>query len=163
MRRSGFTMIELIFVIVILGILAAVAIPKLTATRDDAKISKGATEIATVLGDVGAFYTAQGRMGSTEEMTNVVLYKGGGDGVGACATLAKESVATGDSNMTTAAKNVFYCDKKDGNACVGFWVSAADGNLTIFSESNVSVCDGIYTKVQNSLKVHSFGGSRIVE
>ncbi len=32
-------MIELIFVIVIIGIFAAVAIPKLTATRDDAKVS----------------------------------------------------------------------------------------------------------------------------
>ena len=34
--KQAFTMIELIFIIVIIGILASVAIPKLAATRDDA-------------------------------------------------------------------------------------------------------------------------------
>jgi len=58
MKRDAFTMIELIFVIVILGILAAVAIPKLAATRDDAKIATECTNISACVTDVAAEYTA---------------------------------------------------------------------------------------------------------
>ena len=41
-------MLELIFVIVILGILAAIAIPKFAATRVDAQISKGRADISSI-------------------------------------------------------------------------------------------------------------------
>lgn len=37
-NKKAFTMLELVFILVILGILAAVAIPKISASRDDAKL-----------------------------------------------------------------------------------------------------------------------------
>ncbi|MDQ7047611.1 MAG: prepilin-type N-terminal cleavage/methylation domain-containing protein [Sulfurovum sp.] len=46
--KKAFTMIELVFVIVIIGILSAIAVPKFAATRDDALISKGRAEVAAL-------------------------------------------------------------------------------------------------------------------
>lgn len=60
-------MIELIFVIVILGILAAVAIPKLAATRDDAKFSAAIANVKGCVSDAVSYYQSSG---SSPVLTN---------------------------------------------------------------------------------------------
>ena len=54
--KNAFTMIELIFVIVIIGVLAAVAIPKLTLTRSDAEASNIVQSLAQCINDAGGEY-----------------------------------------------------------------------------------------------------------
>jgi general secretion pathway protein G len=46
--KRAFTMIELVFVIVVIGILASIAIPRFAATRDDAEITKAIATIGAV-------------------------------------------------------------------------------------------------------------------
>ncbi len=58
--HKAFTMIELIFVIVIIGILSAVAIPKFAATRDDAKIAAIAQKIGAAVEEIASGTVASG-------------------------------------------------------------------------------------------------------
>ena len=46
--KKAFTMVELIFVIVVLGILAMVALPRLAGSKKDAEITRAKAEIAAI-------------------------------------------------------------------------------------------------------------------
>ena len=99
--KKGFTMIELIFVIVILGILASVAIPRLASTRTDAEISATVANIRTLISDAASYYAVKGEFGSTakwSDITNVSVRKG--DRTPASDSSVTEAVylTTGDIN-----------------------------------------------------------------
>jgi len=67
--RQAFTMIELVFVIVIIGILASISIPKLAATRMDAKLAAKAQNIATAANEIASY--ALSRDGSDANLSHM--------------------------------------------------------------------------------------------
>ena len=146
-KRAGFTMIELIFVIVILGILAAVAIPKLAATRDDAQISKIVTNITTAQGEISGYTLSQGTAPTDEAnltlASNVIKL---GIDTGYVSTSATVTVVgTGravrfadDQNNTCATIEVNTTHmavvipaSPVGNICGGVADQITDGNVSI--------------------------------
>jgi len=76
--RNAFTMIELVFVIVVLGILASIAIPRLSATRDDAEISKGIATVAAIRSGIVALRQQRLLTGDPSYPSQAELNSGGG-------------------------------------------------------------------------------------
>ena len=85
--KKAFTMIEPIFVIVIIGILAVVVISKISATRDDAKLTKVMSEITVAIQDINTYYISEGKLAlditnnkvKFKEMTNAGVVDSSGD------------------------------------------------------------------------------------
>lgn len=59
-NRSGFTLVELLIVVIILGVLAAVAIPQFSSNTEDAKISALDTNLAELRNAVELYYHQHG-------------------------------------------------------------------------------------------------------
>ena len=147
--RKGFTMIELIFVIVILGILAAVAIPRLTATRDDAEISKAATDAATLVSEITSYYTAQGQLPTNiEKITNI---KVGGTG-------KTVSLQVKNANCIRYAVSNATADNADKG------IKSGDPILTLTNEASTeAACKGVQEAVKKvvSSSPIKLGGSSV--
>jgi general secretion pathway protein G len=145
--KKGFTMIELIFVIVILGILAAVAIPRLAATRTDAQVSAAAADIATLYTDLGSYYTAQGQ------------WADGNSSITAAGLKKMTNVASAYVSST----NIIFGTDNNTTQCLTLTLTT-DGNVSTSKASSGTVCaeviklSGVTALTDNN---QSFGGTHI--
>jgi general secretion pathway protein G len=71
--RDGFTLIEVMVVVIILGILAATIIPQFAGTTHDAKVSKARADIATLESSVERFFLHMDRYPTNEEGLSVLV------------------------------------------------------------------------------------------
>jgi general secretion pathway protein G len=145
--KKAFTMIELVFVIVILGILASFAIPKLAATRDDAEVLTGVRAVNGLITDIGTYYTSHGLFESNvSQMTNVVLLD------------SAKNDFTANFKVTPA----YFGNTAKSKICLKITADDNNGTLKIEPHSDgSSYCTALIKQADAFLKVHHFGGSAI--
>lgn len=69
--KKAFTILELVFVIVILGILAAIALPKMSSSKDEAEVSKSLNNLKTLINDISIYTLKNDHLRSIKTMSNV--------------------------------------------------------------------------------------------
>ena len=73
--ESGFTLIELVVVITILGILAALIVPRVVGRTDDARIAAAKQDIASIMQALKLYRLDNGTYPTTEQGLKALLAK----------------------------------------------------------------------------------------
>lgn len=111
-------MIELIFVIIILGVLSTIAIPKLNATRDDAQNVKTLAALKSATNEIIGYAMAQGKIESNLSVMSSTL-----------ADLESSGLAVmGAYDMTIKSGSVANCLKLEINSTTLTSMSMSYGN-----------------------------------
>ena len=134
--RNAFTMVELVFVIVVIGILSAVAIPKLAPIVSTAKDAKGKSTLASVR---SALATERQKLVLAGEFGDITKLRNESNG----SAVFTKFVYTKGTGTATGSKVLEYeLESCSGNGCwstsdgVTYTYSSADGDCTFKLANN---------------------------
>ena len=137
-KKNAFTMVELVFVIVVLGILAAVAVPRLAVTRDDAVISKGRSDVSAIRSAIITERQSRLIKGESKYISGTNL-NNGGLFAGVLTYSVADSTDSGKWHKVSQsdAKNVY--SYKVGSTAVSFTYTRATGKFDC-TDSTAKFC-----------------------
>lgn len=78
-RQAGFTLIEIMVVVVILGILAALVVPQVMSRPDQAKVTVAQTDITAIGAALDMYKLDNGAYPSTQQGLDALVKKPGGN------------------------------------------------------------------------------------
>lgn len=120
--KKGFSILEIIFAIVILGVIASVAIPKLMSSKDDASLSSIKQDIRTTITSIQSYYIVN-------EKIDKIL----------------DAISLNSSTWDIDDKKVIYYE--DDLECVTIQLSVEDNidvlKLIINSENKGNICTSL--------------------
>lgn len=128
--KKGFSLVELIFVISILGIIAALAIPKLLDSRSGAIVSTIKQDVSTISTAIQSHYMINNEINKITDSVNV-----------------------NTQNWIVADKKLQY--NKDDKNCIAIEVSGNTLKVDIFKESS-ELCLKIYDSGVRSVSYDLF-------
>ncbi|CAM4193964.1 type II secretion system protein [Campylobacter armoricus] len=73
--KKAFTIIELVFVVIILGVLAAIALPKFSSSKDEASTTQALGNLKIFISDINAYVLKNESLSSIALMSNVTNVK----------------------------------------------------------------------------------------
>jgi len=137
-------MIELVFVIVVLGILAAIAVPKMTATRTDAEISKGQADVSSIRSGIISVrqkYLLRGKTGYINHLSSggSALFDGNGTAGTSILMYPITPVSGKNGHWSSPATDQYVY--RVGNQNCTFVYNSANGTFTLNAASAaIQVC-----------------------